>query len=58
MRDTLRSSMSELMQFANNETNQVSGLTVLQETIDSIFDEMVCSAEDFINYLEDTEEEQ
>ena len=24
MRDTLRSSMSELMQFANNETNQVS----------------------------------
>ena len=57
MRDTLRSSMSELMQFANNETNQVSGLTVLQETIDSIFDEMVCSAEDFINYLEDMEEE-
>ena len=58
MRDTLRSSMSELMQFANNETNQVSGLTALQETIDSVFDEMVCSTEDFINYLEDTEEEE
>ena len=38
--------------------NQETGLTVLQECLDTIFDEMVCSAEDFINYLEDTEEEQ
>ena len=41
----------------NHVDNQETGLTVLQETIDSIFDEMVCSAEDFINYLEDMEEE-
>lgn len=39
----------------NHSGNSESGLTVFQEVLDEIFDEMVCSDEDYIKCLSDEE---
>lgn len=37
----------------NYSTNSESGLTVFQELLDEIFDEMVCNDEDYIKTIEE-----
>ncbi|GIQ63542.1 hypothetical protein PACILC2_21100 [Paenibacillus cisolokensis] len=39
----------------NYSSNGESGLTVFQEVLDEIFDEMVCNAEDYIKELQEEE---